>query len=115
MPITGHCHFRGQHRPGMPAKVLVLAQLPLVARPRPVLVPRMARRPPAYREQLRRSVRVAALLVRPHRRPASRGDRKSVVYGKSVDLGGRRIIKKKKNWTFRYYAEVLQSRQALYV
>src|SRR5690348_18467639 len=24
-------------------------------------------------------------------------DRKSVVYGKSVDLGGRRIIKKKKN------------------
>src|SRR2546427_10979461 len=25
-------------------------------------------------------------------------DRKSVVYGKSVDLGGRRIIKKKKKW-----------------
>src|SRR6266487_7084366 len=31
-------------------------------------------------------------------RPAwLRGDRKSVVKGKSVDLGGRRIIKKKKN------------------
>src|SRR5258708_11384211 len=28
-----------------------------------------------------------------------RGDRKSVVEGKSVDLGGRRIIKKKKNTT----------------
>src|SRR5256885_15483156 len=27
----------------------------------------------------------------------ARGDRKSVVWGKSVDLGGRRIIKKKKS------------------
>src|SRR5258708_36874339 len=30
------------------------------------------------------------------RLPTVRGDRKSVVQGKSVDLGGRRIIKKKK-------------------
>ena len=30
------------------------------------------------------------------RKTKSRGDRKSVVQGKSVDLGGRRIIKKKK-------------------
>src|SRR3989441_12400844 len=30
---------------------------------------------------------------------APQGDRKSVVYGKSVDLGGRRIIKKKKKRT----------------
>src|SRR5215213_11866255 len=31
-----------------------------------------------------------------HDAPQLRGDRKSVVEGKSVDLGGRRIIKKKK-------------------
>src|SRR3712207_9284194 len=30
------------------------------------------------------------------------GDRKSVVEGKSVDLGGRRILKKKKNLVFLY-------------
>src|SRR2546426_12214771 len=45
-----------------------------------------------------------SLLDYPHytRPPVFRGDRKSVVYGKSVDLGGRRIIKKKKKkdvWT----------------
>src|SRR6202022_4891714 len=32
-------------------------------------------------------------------RPGAAGDRKSVVSGKRVDLGGRRIIKKKKNDT----------------
>src|SRR3712207_9536553 len=35
--------------------------------------------------------------ARRHPRQARLGDRKSVVEGKSVDLGGRRIIKKKKN------------------
>src|SRR5438034_10129670 len=33
----------------------------------------------------------------PRDRPCNRKDRKSVVQGKSVELGGRRIIKKKKN------------------
>src|SRR5208337_5184640 len=34
-----------------------------------------------------------------HRPQRHAGDRKSVVKGKSVDLGGRRIIKKKKKYT----------------
>src|SRR3546814_20602069 len=54
----------------------------------------------------RRAERDAAPLPRPHRtarRPGPRPDRKSVVQGKSVsvrvDLGGRRILKKKKKST----------------
>ena len=37
-----------------------------------------------------------SLIITPQR-SSTRKDRKSVVQGKSVDLGGRRIIKKKKN------------------
>src|SRR5256885_17161815 len=42
------------------------------------------------------------------RRPAGRGDRKSVGEGKRVDLGGRRIIKKKKNDKHTWQAYLLQ-------
>ena len=65
-------------------------RLPLAARRSPQRLPLAARRSPqrlplAARRSLRR-------LPRDHCR-----DRKSVVTGKSVDLGGRRIIKKKKH------------------
>src|SRR5260370_37541335 len=39
----------------------------------------------------------------PSRSGSAEGDRKSVVYGKSVDLGGRRIIKKKKHGELSWY------------
>src|SRR3712207_9321863 len=67
----------------------------------PILQPRGCRRsrPPPTRRLPNR--RTAASTAAPQGPPAwsdgrrSRADRKSVVQGKSVDLGGRRIIKKK--------------------
>src|SRR3712207_9303098 len=49
---------------------------------------------------LRRAARRRPVAAAPRERRGAgprRGDRKSVVQGKSVDLGGRRIIKKKNN------------------
>src|SRR5689334_25198875 len=48
----------------------------------------------AYKNGMDDFQRIAKLPVAVANLPV--GDRKSVVYGKSVDLGGRRIIKKKK-------------------
>src|SRR2546422_9992468 len=64
-------------------------------KPRSALTPnkhwRMWRRSRLYRRRARPSRSGGA-----RRRGRTRRDRKSVVEGKSVDLGGRRIIKKKK-------------------
>ena len=45
-----------------------------------------------------------ALAARAFNMDVGGGDRKSVVSGKRVDLGGRRIIKKKKIYIYIYYA-----------